>query len=156
MAVATEVTSVYAQTPATQPSRSSAGSIDRNLILRDSAAVTADGNTTAIDVEGGSFAEWVVRIGAVTGTSPTNLVSLQVSKDGGSTSTTLITLPSLDTNDANQTIARAVFLPRPTGTNKLLKVRTNVDVGGTTPSFTLVEFLRPMGFGDDGALSYTT
>jgi hypothetical protein len=156
MAVATEVTSVYAQTPASQPARGMAGSIDRNLILRESAAVTADGNTTAIDVEGGSMAEWAIRIGAVTGTSPTMTLWLQVSKDGGSTYTDLIGTPSLDTNDANQPLARLVYLPRPTGTNKLLKVRTRADAGGTTPSFTLVEFLRPPGFGSDSGLEYTT
>jgi hypothetical protein len=155
MAVATEVSSTYAAKPATQPTPGNAGSMDSNLQLRAPAAVTTTGNTTAIDVEGGSFAQWQVRIGAASGT-PSELLSLQVSKDGGSTYLTLITLPALDVNDANQVIARPVYLPKPTGANRLLKVREAITVSGGTPSITLESYLRPLGYGSDGGMEYTT
>lgn len=164
MAVATEFNTAYTTKPAAQPGLSIGGHVDANLFLRDnSAAVTTTSNTTAIDVEGGSIGEVVVMMQTVTGTTPTVSAKVQASVDGGSTYFDLITLPTLDTNDGlinapttAKPVARLVYIPRPTGTNRLTKVRLAFTVTGTSPSFTGYWFLRDIGLGADNGLETLT
>lgn len=128
---------------------------DAELQLADGTAVTADGQTTAIDVEGGSLASWVVQIGAVSGTTPTMIVSLQVSLDGGSSYYTIMQITSLTEADALRTFRRNVYIPTPTTTtasNVRPLVRLDYDAGGTTPSFAITSFLAPPAEGADKGL----
>lgn len=156
---ATEYTSAYVHRPALVPMRSAQGEVDLALILIEATAVTADGQTTAIEVEGGSNAEWVTHVGAVAGTDPTLGLILEVSLDGGSTYFPLQELALTDTEE-NSPVARNVYIPNPTtttGSNRFPKVRLNSDIGGTdTPSFTLTSWLRPQGAGTDKGLEVLT
>lgn len=154
MAVAAEISSTYANTPAVDLPESSLGTIDANLVLRASAAVTATGSTTAIDVEGGGPAEFVTVMGAVTGTTPTATFTLECSVDGGSTYKELVRHTPLTATHANAVIARRTWIPRPTGANRTTKVRVTSTIGGTTPSFTNFQFLRHLGQGDSKGLEY--
>lgn len=158
MPAVTDYSSTYTSQTARKPMVAPLGGhFDFNLLLENAVAITVDGQSTAIDVEGGSFAEWVIVIGAVTGTTPTLLLHLQASIDGGSNYFRIASSPSLDNNDANTQLARPAYIPRPTaGTNRITKVRHDRDVGGTTPSFTITAFLRDLGVGMDGPLETLT
>lgn len=165
MAVATEVSSTYATGPGVKFNLAQGVSraIDSNLVITNG-AITADGDSTAIDVEGGSIAEYVVIFTAVSGTSPTCSINLKCSIDGGSNYYTLMILPTLDDGDEYSTtsdpregvLARLVYIPRGNSSNKLVKVKETFDVGGTTPSFTLKTFLSPLGYGADIGLEFLT
>jgi hypothetical protein len=154
MPAATEITSTWLNTPATEPVPSPGGHFDINLQLA-AANLTATGQTTAIDVEGGVFAEMLMwPSAAITGTTPTFDTVIEASVDGGSTYKSIGKMPQVTGANlaVGKRIARPVFIPRPTGTNRFTKVRLNDTVAGTTPVFPRVAFLRDMGFGDDSAL----
>lgn len=159
MAVATEVSSAQLN-PALQPVKAMSGMMDALLVLRAAAAVGANGNTTAIDVEGGFLAEFVCFVSAVSGTAPTLAETLMASVNGGSNyfaiSPTLILATALLYDAPTDTlgwISRPVWIPRPTGTNKTTKLRVNsVSGGSATPLVTVYEFIRPFGYGVDKGL----
>jgi len=140
-----EVTSTYVQRPTTPVlHQGHAGVYDSSLLLKADGAVTADGQTTAITVEGGSWADWYVDMGAVSGTTPTLTLYLEASLDGGSSYAKIATLNALDADDASTLFVRRVWIPAPTTTtssNVRPSVRLNSVVGGTTPSFTFESFL---------------
>lgn len=157
MAEATELTTNWLRSSAAMPNSGRSGHIDANLILLNAANVTATAATpTAIDVEGGSDAEVNIQVGAVSGTTPTALFSIEVSVDGGSNYFQLFAFPVLNTADANQRIARVAWIPRPVSPYKTTKVRLPVTVGGTTPSFAITAFLRDRGYGASDGLEYLT
>lgn len=158
MAVA-DTTNAYVRAPAKAPMQTAGGLFDSALLLLENTAVTATGNGTAINVEGGSMAELVMFIGAVTGTSPTLTTVLAVSLDGGSNYFPIESISLSGTTEANQVIARNVFIPKPTtttGSNVLPLVRLQHTAGGTSPSFTLTVFLRPQEDGSDKGLETLT
>lgn len=158
----TEITDAYVLAPAKKPILGVSGNFDSALLLfTEATQITANGNSTAIAVEGGSGYEWVLRVGAVTGSAtPTLTETLQVSMDGGSTYFPLGPVVALsDTTEAQQWIARNGFVPMPTtltASNRFPLVRVNHVVSGTSPNFTMTEFLRPVEDGTDLGLEDLT
>ena len=131
---------------------------DTNLYLTGSAtagtAVSANGNSTAINVSGGDFA--VVHIySSVTPTDAdeTIAITVQASCDGTNYGTIGV-FPTLvkATNKGNAAtrVAIPVYIPRAEanpagrGTNTQTKVRLNYVVAGTTPSYTLTAWIAPL------------
>lgn len=151
MAVASEITSVNLN-PANQPARGFGGANDANLILA-SARAGATENTPAIDVEGGSFAEFWFKASAWS-TDRTLTLKLQYSRDGGSNYRDLITAGEIinAAADVNVPYAYPVYIPKPTGTNKVTKVRLATTLGGTTGAITYDAGLKPLPDGADLAM----
>lgn len=150
MAVATEVSSVNLN-PANQPARGFGGAIDSSLFFSSGVTVTATGNSAVISVEGGSFAEFVALVSAIT-TDETYIPKLQFSRDGGTTWKDLATFRQAVAADNGIPLGWVVYIPKPSGTNRLTQLRVARTLGGTTISMTVTEFLRPLGYGADTAL----
>lgn len=125
---------------------------DTNLRLH-SGAVTATGNSTPIDIDGGTFG-WVhLRFTAdASGTNPTLDAKLQVSVDGGTDYISIATFPqfvdSAGKGDSDTWVALPVYIPRsdanpdPRGVNTQVKARMSFTIGGSaTPTFTLTAYL---------------
>lgn len=156
MSIAIEVVSAYATGTAAKAPLTFSGHIDAALMLVTATTVTIDGQSNAIDIEGGDVeCAWYIAIGTVTGATFTFLESIQCSIDGGSNYYKLMTMPLLDINDANQQIGRLVYIPRPNSSNRFVKVRIDHDVTNTT-SVVMTSFLRPVGDGMDRGLEYLT
>lgn len=107
---------------------------------RDPAALTADANTSGIDLNDHAATVTVfLTIGAVTGTTPTLTVTAQSSKNdnsadasGAADAYTAITngaTSELTDSDANSVVVLQFH------TRNERYVRLNFDVGGTNPSF---------------------
>lgn len=155
MAAITNYSSAYTTNPSAQLTPMPGGHYDANLVLH-TAAVTATANSTAIDVEGGKFAEVMVQFTAVSGTSPTLDTVIQASPDGGTTYYGIGNFPQFNTADDDTSTARPVWVPSPTGTNRTTKVRLAFTAGGTTPSFTGTWRMRDLGEGGNSALNNLT
>ena len=118
---------------------------DTNLQLEAKATpVTATGNGTAKDTEGGFFA--IVRIfgGTITDANETFDLIVQASIDGGSTYRNIGAFPQIVATDDDVEVARPVYVPKPDSSNTVTKVRTDWTVAGTTPSNAMDVFLEPM------------
>lgn len=154
---APEIVSSYAQGRAGQPTLGKfGGGYDASLVLDDGTARTANVTLTAINVEGGSLSEVVFGCGAISGTTPTDTVSVEVSVDGGSTYFEILRTTVLDGADLNAPFARLAWIPVPNSGQTLTKVRAKHAIGGTTPSFSITIFLRNLGYGKDGLLDVLT
>lgn len=97
---------------------------DSNQLFKD-AAVTADGNSTALQLGPGEY-DITCRVTAVSGTSPTMDVTVAESDDN-STYNTLATFP--------QMTAKGQWHRKVKTQKKYLRLA--FDVGGTSPSFTI-------------------
>ena len=131
---------------------------DTNLYLVGSAtagtAVSANGNSTAINVPGGEFAVvWVYSSVTPTDSDETIDILVKASCDGTNYGT-IGGFPQLvkaaNKGNAGTWVAIPVYIPRAEanpaarGTNTQTKVRLNYVVGGTTPSFTLQAAIEPL------------
>jgi hypothetical protein len=112
-------------------------------------AVTADTNHTGVTIEEYENDGMVaVDLGAVTGTTPTLDLKIQVSKDGGTTWEDALTFAQV--TSGNKVAAGYVQL------NHVTHVRAVSDVGGTTPSFTMsIALLVEAGKGGEDVNSTT-
>lgn len=118
---------------------------DVNLILDSGSTITANGQTTAIDTEGGFYAIVRELFGAITGTSPTLDTDLEVSIDGGSNYFKVASIPQLVGTDDDIEIARVAYIPRPASGQTVTKVRLSDVVSGTSPSFARTNsYLEPL------------
>lgn len=111
---------------------------DADLLFTDNLAITADGDSSVIDLgAAGALPEGAVLIinfGAVTGTTPTLDITVQESDDNFSSDTTnVFALPQYTDADANTEVE--IALGPPEERKRYLKLDYNT--GGTTPSFTL-------------------
>lgn len=122
--------------------------IDSALILRAEASLTSTATSTAIDVEGGSDAEWFAQWALPTGTTPTLDLKLEVSVDGGANYKTLalgrrqyVIGDAPAAGQLRYRVSQPVFIPRPTGADAYsgsqlrAKVRVVATVTGTSPVF---------------------
>lgn len=118
---------------------------DVNLKLAD--AATPITNTTAlaaINTEGGFHADVRLFLGTVTDADETMSLTVEVSKDGGSTYFHAAEFPGLVAADDNIEIARPCYIPRPAAGQTVTKVRLKARaVAGTTPSFPITAYLEP-------------
>lgn len=117
---------------------------DVNLRLENAVTRSTSGNSTAIDTEGGFYALARIFFGAITGTTPTDDISVGVSIDGGSTYFNAGKLPQIVGTDDNLEIARPVYIPRPASGQTVTKVRLQHIVAGTTPSYIYTAWLEPL------------
>lgn len=106
---------------------------DINLRLANAADLTATGQQTAVDTEGGFFAIARLNNALITGTTPLFDFDIEASIDGGSTYFKIGSFPQLDGADDNIEIARPVYIPRPASGQTITKVRLQYTVSGTTP-----------------------
>lgn len=110
---------------------------DVNLaILTAATAYAATGAVGAAkDTEGGFYAFVRLVAGAMTGTTPTCDLDIQVRVDGTNWRG-IGKFPQLVGTDDNIEIARVVYIPKPTAPQTVSTVRLYATIAGTTPSFT--------------------
>lgn len=125
---------------------------DTNLVLTTGGtsgqAISTSTQGTAIDVEGGEFAQFTLYSSVTpTDADETIKIEIQASFNSGSTWVVIGTFPTLskatDKGNAGTRIAIAAYVPRANGpaargTNTPVRVRWKSTVGGTTPSYTLL------------------
>ena len=122
--------------------------LDTNLELRAEADLSATVTTTAIQVEGGSDAEWHLAWTGQTGITPVLDATLEVSIDGGTTFVEIARRRQFVTGDDPATdetefhTSHPVYIPKPTGitdayagSRPRTRVRTVLTLGGTNPVF---------------------
>lgn len=118
---------------------------DVNLRLANNVTLTATGQQTAVDTEGGFRADVRLTGGLITGTTPLFDYDVEASIDGGSTYFKIGSFPQLDGADDNIEIARSVYVPKPAAGQTVTKVRLQYTVAGTTPSHAgVTAYLEPM------------
>ena len=118
---------------------------DVNLRLANLADLSATGQQTAVDTEGGFFAVARLTNAAITGTSPTFDFVIQVSIDGGANYFGVGAFPRLVGTHSSIVISRPVFIPKPASGQIVAKVRLQYTIGGTTPVCNDVTvYLEPM------------
>ena len=117
---------------------------DENLRLENKATpITATGNGTAVTTEGGFFAIVRVQGGTITDADEVFDLIVQAQVDGTNWRNIGV-FPQIVATDDDVDVARPVFVPSPTGTEIITKVRTDWVVAGTTPSLAADVFLEPM------------
>jgi hypothetical protein len=119
--------------------------LDTMLIVEAGQVVVADGNSAYVECEGGMLA-WVrLWMGAMTGTNPTFDCRVMASPDVGVNYFMIGKFQQMVGTNDNAYLAIPVYVMRPTLASNPVRVRLNYDVGGTTPSFTIVKAaLDPM------------
>ena len=118
---------------------------DANLILDAGETVIANGDTTAIDTEGG-FLAWVFAImGAMSGADTTCDIYVQASPDGGSNYYMIGKFQQLGPTNDDAEMRIPVYIPRPSTGQTVTKVRLHKVVAGVAPSYVVEKvFVEPM------------
>ena len=118
---------------------------DENLALeRKATPVTATGQGTAVDTEGGFFCVVRIQGGTITDADETFDLIVQASIDGGTNYRNIGAFPQIVAADDDVEVARPVYVPKPDSSNTVTKVRTDWTVAGTTPSNAMDVWLEPM------------
>jgi len=118
---------------------------DVNLRLANAADITATGQQTAVDTEGGFRADVSLQTAAITGTTPTARFQVEASIDGCSTYFHIGEFPLLDGADDDIRIMRSVYVPKPASGQTVTKVRLAYIITGTTPVYNdVTAYLEPM------------
>lgn len=108
------------------------------VLVKSPIAVTADGQTTGVDLGPERLDDVMVimSIGAVTGTTPTLDVDIQTSDALAGTYTTVASFSQYDADDADTLKSLSVNLQgQNSAGDEQRYLRADLDVGGTTPSF---------------------
>ncbi len=121
---------------------------DANLILVDAVTVVANGNSVAIDTEGGFLAWVALQLGAMTD-AKTYDIRVQVSPDGGSTYYMQAKFQQLVGVEDGKFLRVPVYIPRPETAGTIVtyptKVRLNYIVSGGSESMVITYcYLEPM------------
>lgn len=118
---------------------------DANLELDAGRTVTADESTNYIEAEGGALMWACLKMGAMSGTTPTFDARVQHSPDGGTTYYMAGKHQRFADTDDDKFSRIPVYIPRPETKGAKVRVRMNYDVGGTSPSFAVTKaWLEPM------------
>lgn len=119
--------------------------VDVGLVLDSGQVVTADGNTTPIDTEGGKLMWACLSMGALSGASTTFDARVQCSIDGGTDYWMIGKHQTFGPTDDSKISKIPVYVRRPITAGNPVKVRMNYDVAGGAPSYAVTRaWLEPI------------
>lgn len=117
---------------------------DASLQLEEKATpITTSGNGTAINTEGGFYANIRIFGGTITDADETFDIHVDASVDG-TNYYPICTFPQIVAADDGIEIARPCYIPRPDAGVQYTKVRRRHVAAGTTPSNALDMFIEPL------------
>lgn len=119
--------------------------VDTNLILDEGRTVTADETEVFVECEGGFYALAHLKMGAMTGTTPTLDTTIEQSPDLGTTYYYACKFVRFNETHDNAYVKQPVYIPQPNTSGNKVRVRIKYDVGGTTPSYVVTKaWLEPL------------